>query len=114
MTRGINFKMLVNVTSKSLNAGIYMHLFYGRTLARFHAATIKHKNKTFSLSSLAVKNLRTSLDVEKHSFLYYSGLPMATGIDLCTAAILFLSPGYPIVLIKIYLLFSCDPAALSQ
>ena len=35
------------------------------TIDLFHAATISHKNNTFSPSSLAMKNLRTSLDVEK-------------------------------------------------
>ena len=36
----------------------------------FHAATIEHKKKTFCTSSLAVKNLKTSLDVHKQSFLF--------------------------------------------
>ena len=36
----------------------------------YHASAISHKNKTFCTSSLAVKNLRTSLYVQKQSFLF--------------------------------------------
>ena len=44
-----------------------------RVIDLFHAATIQHKNKTFCTPSLAVKILRTSLDVEKQSFFILRG-----------------------------------------
>ena len=39
-----------------------------------HAAGILYKNKTFCTASLAVKNLRPSLDVQKQSFLFSGDL----------------------------------------
>jgi len=44
----------------------------GGLMDLFHVATIiLHENKTFCTSSLAVKNLRTTLDVQKRSFLFF-------------------------------------------
>ena len=58
-----NVCMYGPITIQILQSGIHL-------IGLYHAAAILHKNKTLCTASLAVKNLRTGLDVQKQSFLF--------------------------------------------